>query len=56
MKKGMNFIITKVMKNKLKLDETMPQEQPDPNIIDPSKLGDDRIKSPKEKGGCCNLI
>ena len=56
-KKGMNFIITKVMKNKLKLDETMPPQDPDPNRIDPSKLrGDSNIKSPNESKGCCNLI
>jgi len=43
-KKGMNFIITKVMKNKRKLDATMAPEDEDPNVIQANVL-EDKIRN-----------
>lgn len=57
-KKGMNFLITKVMKNKKKLDQVMPVETADPNRITAEDLAKKSApnKTKNEGGGCCTLM
>jgi Ras-related protein Rab-32 len=57
-KKGMNFIITKIMKNKKKLDASMPKEEADADTISGDALGR-KFQAPSEgrkKKDCCTLI
>lgn len=56
-KKGMNFVITKIMKNKKKLDETMPEEEQNQEIIKPDQLANNNKPTQKKSdSGCCNLL
>jgi len=55
-KKGMNFIITKVMKNKKKMDANMEPEANDPNIIRGNALDEKTKSAPNTKSGCCIII
>ncbi|ETO26526.1 RAB32, member RAS oncogene family [Reticulomyxa filosa] len=57
-KKGMNFIITKVMKNKKKLDQALPAESADPNRITADDLAkkNSPTKTKTDSKGCCTLV